>query len=295
MGKSAPSPPPAPDPVAVANAQSAANIQTADATQKLNMSNVSGPYGSTTYSADSSAPSGYAQTTALSPAEQSLFNQYTGLQGGALSTAGQALSGASNALNTSLSPPSLQTSYQGGGQQAINDAVNSTFNQQKGLLDPIWNLNTEQQQAKLAADGLDANSTAYQNDMGIFNTSKNQAYTQAANNAVQAGQAEQNTLFNQAGAQAGFGNAANQQNFQNIAYAANQPIDQFSALLGQGQVQGPQSIATPNTQVAPTDVVGANALAAQYNQANYQSQLQNRASGLGGLFNLGSSLIGTFL
>ena len=64
------------------------------------------------------------------------------------------------------------------------------------------------------------------------------------------------------------------------------------ALMAGSQVAAPPSGPAQNTTVANPDVTGAYGLNAQVNQANYASQMQNYQSGLGGLFNLGSSAIG---
>jgi hypothetical protein len=60
--------------------------------------------------------------------------------------------------------------------------------------------------------------------------------------------------------------------------------------MSSGQVQAPSS--TPaQTSIAPTNVLGAYQLQQNAEQADYQAQLQNYNSGLGGLFNLGSAAL----
>ena len=460
MGKSSPQAPTPVDPVVAANAQSAADIATAAAQQKLNMSNTSSPYGSVTYSADPNAPSGYQQTTSLSPAEQALFNQYTGLQGQALGIAGSQVNAVKNALATPLSTaglPSLQTvnptgniqtsygqpvnlqstfdtggnigsTYNAGGQvqnsigsggtiqnsfnqgqavqgqagpgdvnQSVQDATNAVWQQAMSRLQPQQGLQQSQLQQQLANQGVGVNSAAYQNAQGILGRNQNDATNQALYSAIGAGTTEQNVLAQQAlqqgqfansaaaqeysqnqgqaafnnqavqqglnsnlaqgnfsnsaqaqqnsqnaaalaaanaaqqqqytqnlgsaafgnqtqeaansmaAQQAAFGNTAQEQQFsqqqsaaaannaarsqglQEAAYIQNQPINQLSALESMGQVQAPQAAPVPQTSVAPTDVLGAYALNQQQQQANYQAQLAQQNSLLGGLFNLGSS------
>lgn len=73
MGKSSPSPPAAPDPVALANAQSASNVQTAQKTAELNRINQYTPYGSIEWNYDPArGPESYNVTTKLSPNQQIL-------------------------------------------------------------------------------------------------------------------------------------------------------------------------------------------------------------------------------
>ena len=292
MGKQQPQAPTPPDPTVVANAQSQANIASATAQQHLNMINTTDPYGSVNYSADPSAPGGYSQTTTLSPGQQGLYNLGTQAQTGALGIANNQLGNISGALNSQLTPPSLNNSFGPTDFTADRNAVtDAMYNQAKSRLDPQWNLATEQNDTRLANQGLGANSSAYQTEQNLFNQSKNDAYNTAMNSAIGAGANEQNVLFGQAGQQATFGNQAAQQGFQNQAYAQNQPIDQFSALLGMGQVQSPTGINYSPTQVGQTDVTGAYGLNMAQQNANYQSQMQNYQGQMGGLFNLGSAFL----
>lgn len=278
MGK--PSPPTPPDPTVVANAQSAANIASATAQQKLNMVSTASPYGATGYSADPSAPGGYKQTTTLSPAEQTLFNQSTALQSGALGTAQKALTSASSALGHPLTPPTLNTSA--GYDKTAADAF---YNQGASRLDPQYEQADSQMRSRLAAQGLVPGTKAYDDAYGNFSRAKNDAYGSLSNEASVQG--------SQLGLQQGaFDNNAQQQNFSNQATAQNMPINQLTGLLGLGQVQSPSAIPYSPSSVAPTDVTGAYALNAQQQNANYNSQMQNSAAGLGGLFNLGSSILG---
>ena len=379
MGKSAPTPPPAPDPTAIANAQTTSNQATAQTQSQLNNVNQFTPYGSVQYTQPGGPDTPYTENVQLSPQEQAVFNQGTANQAQALGIAGNDLGNVANALNTPVQPvnplatgvtpgaiqtgfqqsPNLQYGFGSGGpiqgqlqgagsQQAINDATQATYNGEVNLLNPQWNQNTETNQAQLTAQGLNPNDAAYQNQMGIFNTSKNEAYDQAANQAVLAGQAEQNTLFGQGSTAGNFANAAQaqgygenqgqasfantaagqdyaqnqgqaafantaqqqqfgqgqqnaslydqaaQQQFQDAAAAQQLPINEFDALMSSGQVQAPQSNPA-QTQVAPTDVTGAYALQQQALQQDYQSQMQNYNSSMGGLFNLGGAALGGLL
>ena len=150
------------------------------------------------------------------------------------------------------------------GQQAqqgqfANQAVGQQYSQGLGAV--------QQQNAAANAN--------YQNELaGVgFN---NQAQAQQYNQAIQGAQ---------------FQNQAQGQQFQQTAYAQNQPINQFSALLGQGQVSMPQGVQYTPTSVQPTDVLGAYALNAQQQQQQYQAQSQQQSGLLGGLFSLGSSAL----
>lgn len=346
---SAPTPPPAPDPTVVAGAQTTSNLATAQAQSQLNNTNIVGPDGSLTYTQPGGPDTPYTQTTTLSPQEQAIYNAQTANEAGALNLASQDQGNVANALGQTVSAPTMQGSvangaiasgYNAGGpiqtqiggqniNQSVSNAEFANFAQQMGLLQPQMTQASEQQQAQMAAQGLNPNSAAYQNSQQLFNNGQATELQQAAEQAVGAGNAEQNTLFgqqatsgefaNQAQAQqneenagaatfantaqgqgneqalanATLGNNAAQSTFNNQVTAQQLPIQEYQALEGGAQVQAPQS--TPaQTSVAPTDVTGAYALQQQALQQDYQSQMQSYNSSLGGLFNLGSAAMMAF-
>lgn len=65
----------------------------------------------------------------------------------------------------------------------------------------------------------------------------------------------------------------------------NQPLKELAQLLGMGSVDSPQFINTPSTSVNGTDLAGLV-------QSNYAQKTASHNATLGGLFNLGSALIG---
>lgn len=323
--KDGPTPPTPPDPTTVANAQSQANIDSAQAQQKLNMVNTSSPYGTVNYTSDQNSPSGYAQSTTLSPSQQGLYDLGTKAQTGALQVANDQIGRVGQALSTGLNPSdygSLTSNVQGGpiqtsvgptdftaDRQAVSDAV---YKQATSRLDPQYQVQQQQLNDSLANQGIGINSAAYGNAQDIQNRAKTDAYNQANYSAIQEGANEQNTLFGQALAQGQFANSAQnqgfnqgyqnaalnntaqQQKFQQAAYAQSLPIQEFSQLLGTGQVQNPQGISYSPSQVGQTDVTGAYALNTQAQNAQYQAQLQNQASNLQGLFKLGGAALTAF-
>lgn len=88
-------------------------------------------------------------------------------------------------------------------------------------------------------------------------------------------------------------NQAAQQQFQDQAYAQELPINEFNSLMSSGQVSAPSS-SPAQTAVAPTNVLGAYQMQQNTLQNDYNDEVQNNASGLGGLFNLGSAAMSTF-
>lgn len=180
------------------------------------------------------------------------------------------------------------------GANPVANTVNSEFGAQMGLLAPQMQQAQEQQNANLVAQGLNPNDAAWQNSQTLFNNAQGQELAQVANNAVQGGNAEQQALYGENLSSGQFGNQALQQMFGNQATVQNEPINQFDALMSSNQVQSPSVGQFAQTGVAPTDVLGAYALSQQQQNANYQAQMQQYNSGLGGLFNLGSSALMAF-
>ena len=213
---------------------------------------------------------------------------------------------------------------------AAHDAANAVYGQAASRLDPQWQQAQSAEESKLANQGLGANSTAYQNEMANFNRSKTDAYNQANYSSIGAGLQAQQQQFGQqlnqgqfanaaagqqygqnqgqaafnnttAGQQFGqnqaaatFGNQANAQQFAQNAQAQELPINEFNSLMSSSQVASPQAQQYTPSQVGNTDVLGAYALNSSAAQAAYKSQMENQASGMGGLFNLGAAGIKTF-
>ncbi len=362
MSKKGSSSPPPPDPVAVANAQSASNIASATAQQKLNMVGTSGPTGTTSYVADPSQPGGYTQNTTLSGPEQQSYDLSKQAENGALSTANTQLGRVNTALATPLTTDGLPAlsggvdlgNLQSGGLKysfdpgqavqgqvgpadlavANKQAQDAAYAQATSRLDPQFATSENQERTRLVNQGLSENSDAYRNAMDTFNRGKTDAYSAAQQAAVGQGNTAEQQLFGENLSQGQFANsAANQQYAQNQgqaqfnnttqgqqfgqnlsadqaalqnaqlqntarnqglqerAYIQNTPINQFTGLLGLGQVGQPQGISYTPSQVASTDVIGANALTVQAQQAAANRAAQQSSGLMGGLMSLGSAAI----
>lgn len=123
-------------------------------------------------------------------------------------------------------------------------------------------------------------------DQAAFNNSAQaQQFQQGLTNA-QLLQSLRGQGFNEASAQATFGNQARQQAINEALLQRSQPINEIAALLGTGQVQMPQFQGYTPTQIAPTDVIGAQALATNAQMGAYQAQMANSAARTQGLFGL---------
>ena len=321
--KNGPSAPPPPDPTVVANAQSAANIASATAQQRLNLINTHGPQGSVTYGADPTAPGGYSQTTSLSPAEQATYDRQKAVENGALDTANGQLGRVNTALATPLDTnglPALRGGAQGGaiqgafdqgqalrygfdpGQQvqghaggdleaARQEAQNAAYGQATSRLDPRFAQEDNQLRTRLVNQGLGENSDAFQTAMQNQGRVKNDAYNQATFGSIAAGnQAAQDQFARQIG-QGQFANTAAGQEF-----SQNQGQAGFhNATAGQdyGQNQGAAQFAnTAQQQGFQQNIANAQLSNTARNQglqerAYVQNQPINQLTGLLGLGQVG--------
>ena len=167
------------------------------------------------------------------------------------------------------------------GQAQLGDAAQlQNYNEQLGRAN-LYNTANGQQFGQNLAAGQFANAAQGQQNSqnaaaaGFYNTAQSQGAQQQLANAQLA-------------------NSAAQQQFQNQAYAQNLPINEFNSLMSSSQVGMPPSAPAQNTPVAPTNALGAYGLQQNALQNDYDAQMQNSQSGLGGLFNLGSAALKAF-
>jgi len=298
VGKSTPKAPAAPDPVATANAQAAANQQTAEWNAVLNNTNQVTPYGNLTYTRNPSAgvgadgkplPASYTATTTLSPQQQQMldYNNQVGIGEGKLAT--DQLGRISTALSSPVSyadlPNAPTTTDFSADRQKVTDALMSQY---QSRLDPQWQNEKAAFDAQMFAKGIGQGSEAYTNAYNDFSRSKNDAYTSALNNAVNAGGAEQSRLF-------GLGQTQRQQAIQEYMQQREAPINETSALLSGTQVQNPSFTNTPQNGAAQAgDIQGNTYNTYQGQLAQYQNQLKNQQSTLGSIFGLAGSVGGAY-
>lgn len=252
--------PKAPSPTETAAAQSASNRDTALSSQLLNMTNQQGPYGSLNYNqtgtnsyVDSltgktvTVPQ-FTATTTLSPEQQAILDQTQAAELNLGSIANER----SNFLKDYLAQPFN-----------VNSATEAKLNELgSARLDPRFAREQEALRTQLISSGIRPGTAAYSAALNDFGQTKNDAYNQLAL-------------------------TGRQQAFQEASYERNQPLNEIGALLSGSQVQGPQFVNTPQTQVGGVDYTGL-----VNNQ--YQSQLANQQQKLGGLFGLASAGLGLF-
>lgn len=252
---STPSPP---DPQETAAAQAGMNRDTATTQQLLNMTNQVGPNGSLTYN-------------------QTGSNSFVGADGKTVNipqfTATTTLSPEQQAIKTQsdkagLNLSTLAAEQSGKLQQYLNDPF--TFNNDDAtqwaydLASPRilqqQQQNEDQLRTTLANKGIKEGSAAYNAEMSRLTNANSDQLNQLALNGRQ--QAYTEALQNR-----------------------NQPINEITALMSGGQVSMPQFQNTPQTGVAGVDYTGL------VNQ-KYQADLAQSQASMGGLFGLGSALIG---
>ncbi len=310
MGKSSPSPPPAPDPTTTANAQTASNKSTALYNFGLANPNVYSPLGSDTFtvsgggtpdtaaynkavsdymvaggfSADTpyhpipgdplSSPlqSNYTtnptvnQTISLSPEQQQLYNQNTQQSIGLSNLAGNLQNKVGEAMNV---PSATSADFNTEAQKA-SDAY---YKQQTQYLDPQFSQGQEQLNASLANQGLTPGSEAYKNAELNFGNQKQQAYSNAQENAILQGPQNAQQLFSLSSA------------------AQMQPLNEFNALRSQSQATLPTFGQANQVSAAPTNTAAITQQAYQNSLNPYNAQIAANNQTTGGLFGLGGAAI----
>lgn len=279
----------------VSQDQTKANVNSAVSQARLNNTNQVTPYGNLNYNETGGQydfngnwiPQ-FTATQTLSPAEQGIFNQTTGLQGQALNLAQGVIGQVQNSVNTPLdfsgfqqiaAPASQdQSAYQKQAYDALTSRSTQDLNRQQ-----------EAQKVQLANQGLSPGTDAYNNALLPIMREYTDASNQATINANQlAGQniSQQGQIINQ-------DQAVRNQQIQEYMQKLQQPLQNYSALMGfGGGVQQPTYAQGVNAPVAPTDTTGPAIAAYQGQVANYNQGLQANNATTGGLFGLGGSLLG---
>lgn len=272
----------APDPSYVSGQQTQSNLNTAISQARLNNVNQVTPMGSLTYDetggkldyAGNWVPQ-FTATTKLSPEQQKLYDTQTRVTQGAYDLADQY----TNRIGAATAQP---FNYDG-----IAPAPQYNEDYRRQQLDtimqraqPQMDRDRAQLEQRLADQGITMQDPAYRTAMDQYGRTVNDfrlgADTQAGTAAAQ-----------QYGLEA-------QTRDRAIAERSNlrsQPINEVSALLGTGSVQGPSFVPTNNYQIAPTDVSGNYWNAYQGQVASQQAQQSASNATQGGLFGLGGSAL----
>ena len=139
-----------------------------------------------------------------------------------------------------------------------DEAGKHTANMQRTFPDPEWDGRNEKLQTQLANRGLNPGSQAYKDATRDFSSQRDRAYDQmylaSRSQAVDEAQRER-----------------------------DQPLRELASLISGTQPNAMPPVTTPNAGIAPVDYTGLV-------QQNYQAQLQQSQSKMGGIFGMLSML-----
>lgn len=263
-----PKAPTPPSPTQTAAAQTGSNVSTAIAQQQLNAVNQVGPQGSVNYSqngtysfTDPSTGQTYSlpkmtQTTTLSPEQQNLYNTGVQTQQNLANTARTQ----SGRLDELLAKPFSLS----------NEATESRLmDLASKRLDPQLSQHRDREIARLSNQGIKLGSTAYDRAIQQIDQKENDARNQLL--LTGRGQAVQEALLER-----------------------QTPLNEIIGLASGTQIQMPGYGATPQTGLAGTDVAGITQGGFNNQMNQYNQQMQQWNSTVGGLFGLGSSALMAF-
>jgi hypothetical protein len=308
--KDEPSQPQAVNPTQLAQAQSAANVDTARVTGRINRMDVYNPYSATTYS--DLGNDRYRQETVLNPQDQAALDQRRAITSQLGGLGEQQIGRISDNLSTPFSyagMPAYQAGVDTSGlpsltqdfsadRKRVEDAM---YGQATSRLDPMWQERERAMESRLANQGITMGSEAYQGAMSDMDTARTDAYQTALNSAIAAGGQEQSRLYGLTSGQRAqlYGEGQNAMTAQNAArqnaineatFLRGLPLQELNSLMGNtSQIQAPQAPNPGQVQVAPTDVMGAYGMQQAGQQNAYNTAQQSNNAALGGLFSLGGS------
>ena len=266
MSFNKPDAPTPPDPYRTADAQWGYTQRTLQQLQRMNAPNTVTPFGSVRTTI---GPNGQqTQTVTLDPAQQRLLDSQRGLANN--------LSNRANSMLGQLPQGQFSLDQVGRPLPGVNDygeygnqIAQTSFNEARGLLDPVF----QQQNRDLTQSLADRGQPMAGEGAGIETTrmrdAQNRAYTSAANNALLNAGNEMSRI-----------NAMENQNF-NTALGArlterSLPQQELQGLLGlSGSQAAPyqQQAAMPQSNASAPDFMGAQQMQYQGLLNNYQNQL----------------------
>lgn len=282
------SPPAAVNADALVTQQSAANLAAAQQQAQINRVDTTTPFGFQKFGqvADPSVPGGirYTQDIGLSPEQQKLYNAQTSnqiaSQGIANSMQGRVAASVANPLDLS-NAGKLQGAMSGDAFSADKDKVTKAlYDRLTSLRKPQMDKDTSALDVKLRNQGLMPGTEAYNNGMKSLLDSQGSELSNAADQAVLAGGAEQTRLQTDARANAGLNNNVQQATIQQNLLQRQQPLAEYNSFqtgaaptLPAFQPFGLSSVAPTNTTAAAQTAYGT--AADRYNAkiANLQSLL----------------------
>jgi hypothetical protein len=263
----APSAPAAPDYRAAAQETAAGNLEAARQATAANRVNQVTPYGNLSYAITGADPYGnptWTATQTLSPAQQQLLDYQNQTSIGLGQLAGKGLGYVENMLETPFDTSKLPST-----------GFNPSQTYQEAYMQrlaPQLQQGREQLQQRLANQGIDIGSTAYDRAM------------------MQQAQRENDLLATATTQGFGVGQQARQTALQEQAYLRNEPLNTLSAVRTGAQVQGPQFVnSAQQATTAGPDILGATQMGYNAQMGDFNAKQAAQANLNQGLFSLGSS------
>ena len=265
----APSAPAAPDYSGAAQATAAGNIEAARVATAANRVNQVTPYGNLNYAVTGSDPYGnptWTATQTLSPAQQQLLDYQNQASLGLGRLAGQGLGYVENMLQTPFDTSKLPST-----------GFNPSQTYQEAYMQrlaPQLQQGREQLQQRLANQGIDIGSEAY-------------------DRAMQSQAQRENDLLLGATTQGfGVGQQARQSALQEQAYLRNEPLNTLSAVRTGAQVQGPQFVnSAQQATTAGPDLLGAAGMGYNAQMGDFNARQAAQANLNQGLYSLGGAAL----
>jgi len=295
----------APDFFNLANQQSGYNRQNALFQNQMNNPNYYGPGGSQTRTQN---PDGsWSVNQNLNPTLQRGYEQQNELKTQLLGNAQQIANQGALNYNELGSRPQYNTDGVRDipKSDALNLAItrNSVYDQQKQYLDPEFNQAQGDLENKLANQGITPGSEAFNREMDNFARTRQRAYGDARNSAIQAGGAEQSRLFglglqahttgtNDAMARFNTGMMNRQQGVSEINTMRNAPINELNALNGlTNTVQLPNYPGQTGTNIPGVDFMNAGNLQNNANLGISNANAARSQNNMNALYGLGSAFM----
>jgi hypothetical protein len=265
----APSAPAAPDYRGAAQETAAGNLEAARAATAANRVNQITPYGRLEYAVTGQDPYGnptWTATQTLSPAQQQLLDYQNQASLGLGKLAGQGLGYVENMLQTPFNTAALPST-----------GFNPSQTYQEAYMQrlaPQLQQGREQLQQRLANQGIDIGSTAYDRAM------------------MQQAQRENDLLAAATTQGFGVGQQARQTALQEQAYLRNEPLNTLSAVRTGAQVQGPQFVnSAQQATTAGPDILGAAGMQYNAQMGDFNAKQAAQANLNQGLFSLGGAAL----
>lgn len=247
------------DPQALIAAQQGANRQAAEDFARFSQIGQSTPFGDVFFTGEIGSPE-RTQNITLSPTGQRQFDLQSAIAEGLLGQ-GQGMVGA------------LPGAFEGFGDVGVRENVEQAFfDRARDLMEPDFTEQMDRTEARLAVTG--ASPEARERELGRLERGRQQALTDAANQAVLTGGVEQDRMIN------------------NLIRERSIPFNELAAVLqGTPALNMPQALPVQSQGISPADAIGANQLQQNQQLAAFNAGNQRGAAGMGGLFQLGAAAL----